>query len=76
MDTITNQQTINNAHNIPFMMHVFLIIYVFLCIMVKKRYDVYTFVKNKIMYNYSVALAHRVQHKVLKNTVNMKLIRF
>jgi hypothetical protein len=28
------------------------------------------------MYNYSVALAHRVQHKVLKNTVNMKLIRF
>jgi hypothetical protein len=30
MDTITNQQTINNAHNIPFMTHVFLIIYVFL----------------------------------------------
>jgi hypothetical protein len=26
------------------------------------------------MYNYFVALAHRVQHKVLKNTVNMKLI--
>jgi hypothetical protein len=25
------------------------------------------------MYNYSVALAHRVQHKVLKNTVNMIL---
>jgi hypothetical protein len=25
------------------------------------------------MYNYSVALAHRVQHKVLKNTVNLKL---
>jgi hypothetical protein len=37
MDTITNQQTINNAHNVPFMTHVFLIIYVFLCIMVKKR---------------------------------------
>jgi hypothetical protein len=30
----------------------------------------------KWVYNYSVALAHRVQHKVLKNTVNMKLIRF
>ena len=45
MDTITNQQTINNAHNIPFMTHVFLIIYVFLCIMVKQRYNVYTFVK-------------------------------
>ena len=29
MDTITNQQTINNAHNIPFMTHVFLIIYGF-----------------------------------------------
>ena len=25
MDTITNQQTINNAHNIPFMTHAFLI---------------------------------------------------
>ena len=37
MDTITNQQTINNAHNSPFMTHVFLIIYVFLCIMVKKK---------------------------------------
>jgi hypothetical protein len=24
MDTFTNQQTINNAHNIPFMTHVFL----------------------------------------------------
>ena len=38
MDTITNHQTINNGHNIPFRTHVFLIIYVFLCIMVKKRY--------------------------------------
>ena len=45
MDTITNHQTITNAHNTPFMTHVFLIIYVFLCIMVKKRYNVYTFVK-------------------------------
>jgi hypothetical protein len=30
---------------ISMMTHVFLIIYVFLCIMVKKRYNVYTFVK-------------------------------
>ena len=29
-----------------------------------------------MMYNYSVALAHRVQHKVIKNIVSMKLIRF
>jgi len=29
-----------------------------------------------MMYNYFVAIAHRVQHKVLENKVNMKLIHF